>query len=71
MVVHVVGDAGRAAKQLGLVFRLEPFGAREQAARGDAVLDEARVVGAAAELGGDRRRVVGGEEGGKVLFDDV
>jgi hypothetical protein len=52
VVVDVEGNAGLATKQGGFLLRLGHLGAGEEAARGDAVLDESGVVRAAAELGG-------------------
>lgn len=71
VVVDVVGDADLAAEQRGLLLRLGHLGAREEAARRDAVLDEGRVVGAAREFRGDRRAALGLVEVFKVLLDDV
>ena len=53
VVVDVVRDARLAAEPRGLLLRLEGLGAGEEAARGDAVVDEGAVVGAAAELRGN------------------
>ena len=71
VVVDVVGDAGLAAEHDGLLGRLDLLGAREDTARGDAVLDEGGVVGAAAELGGDGVGVVGAVEVLKLLLDST
>lgn len=53
MVVGVVRDARLAAEQGRLFLGLDPLGAREEPAGGDAVPDEGGVVGAAVEGGRD------------------
>jgi hypothetical protein len=71
VVVDVVRYPGLAAEQLGLFLGLGHLGAGEQAARRDAVLDEGRVVGAAAEGGGYGGGVFALEEVFEVALEDV
>ena len=71
VVVNIISNARLAAEPLNLLLGLELLGAREEAARGDAVLDEAGVVGAAAELGGDELGVDAAEVVLEVGLDDV
>jgi hypothetical protein len=71
VVVDVEGDTGLATKQLGLLLCLGHLGACKETARRDAVLNKGGVVGAAAELGGDRRNALLLEKVLKVLLDDV
>jgi hypothetical protein len=71
VVVLVVSDAGLATEERGLLLSLEDLSAREETTRGDAVLDESGVVGAARELGRDGGGVLGLEEVLEVLLDQV
>lgn len=71
VVVWVERDAGLAAEERGLFHRLEFLGASEQPARGDPVLQECGVVGAAREDGGHRGHALVLEEVLKVLLDRV
>lgn len=71
VVVDVVRDTRLTAEQLNLLLRLEDLGASEETARGNAVLNEGGVVGAAAELGGDVAPALRLIELLKVGLDDV
>lgn len=71
VVVDVVRDARLATEHLDLLLRLEHLRACEEAAGGDAVLDEGGVVGAAAELGGDVAPALGLVVLLEVGLDDV
>lgn len=71
VVVDIVSDTSLATELLGLLLGLELFGAGEETAGGNTVLDESGVVGAAAELGGNVAETLGLEEALKVLLDGV
>lgn len=71
VVVDVVGDTRLAAEEDGLLGRLDLLGAGEETARGDAVLDEGGVVGAAGELGRDGGLAGGAEEVLELLLDGL
>lgn len=57
VVINVVRNAGLAAEELLLGFRLKDFSACEKPARGDARVQKGPVVGAAVEIGGHERLV--------------
>lgn len=71
MVIDVVGDAGFAAKEGSFFLGLEDLGACEEAARGNAVLDEGCVVGAAAEFGRNVGDIPALVELLKVFLEDI
>lgn len=71
VIVDVVRDTSLTAEELLLGLGLGDLSTGEETAGGDAVLDEAGVVGAARELGGDRGGALGLVEVLKVLLDDV
>lgn len=71
VVVDVVRDARLTTEQLNLLLGLEDLGASEEAAGGNAVLNEGSIVGAAAELGGDVAPALGLVKLLKVGLNDV
>lgn len=71
VVVDVVSNTGFTAKELGLLLGLETLGTGKETTGGNAVLDEGSVIGATAELGGNRGNLVLLKELLKVLLDNV
>lgn len=69
VVVDIVCDARLAAKEEGLLGRLDALGPREDASSWDAILNERGIVGSTAELGGYGRGILAPEEFLERLFE--
>ena len=69
VVALVVGLAGGAAVLLRLLFGLQALGAGEQAAEGDAAVEELGVVGAEVDLGAFRLLAAQAEVGFEQALD--